>query len=69
MIKQAWCSALGVDAGCYATLANFPAWPVVWLERGDNASLQDALDRAVYLAKEYTKVNGTGERNFGCSRS
>ncbi|EGD4544873.1 inovirus Gp2 family protein, partial [Escherichia coli] len=22
-----------------------------------------------YLAKEYTKVNGTGERNFGCSRS
>ena len=69
MIKQAWCSALGVDAGCYATLANFPAWPVVWLERGDNASLQDALDRAAYLAKEYTKVNGTGERNFGCSRS
>ncbi|HAV8840524.1 TPA: inovirus Gp2 family protein, partial [Escherichia coli] len=57
------------DAGCYATLANFPAWPVVWLERGDNASLQDALDRAAYLAKEYTKVNGTGERNFGCSRS
>ncbi|EQB1403079.1 inovirus Gp2 family protein, partial [Escherichia coli] len=25
--------------------------------------------RADYLAKEYTKVNGTGERNFGCSRS
>ncbi|EII7560750.1 inovirus Gp2 family protein, partial [Escherichia coli] len=24
---------------------------------------------ADYLAKEYTKVNGTGERNFGCSRS
>ncbi|SVX38902.1 Protein of uncharacterised function (DUF3296) [Klebsiella pneumoniae] len=37
MIKQAWCSALGVDAGRYDTL-------------------------------ESTKVYGTGERNFGCSR-
>ncbi|MZU46254.1 inovirus-type Gp2 protein [Escherichia coli] len=27
------------------------------------------LKRADYLAKEYTKVNGTGKRNFGCSRS
>ncbi|HCX6146119.1 TPA: inovirus Gp2 family protein [Escherichia coli] len=69
MIKQAWCSALGVDAGCYATLANFPSRPVVWLDRGDDVGLRDALDRAAYLAKEYTKVNGTGERNFGCSRS
>ncbi|MZV86360.1 inovirus-type Gp2 protein, partial [Escherichia coli] len=69
MIKQAWCSALGVDAGCYATLANFPSRPAVWLDRGDDVGLRDALDRAAYLAKEYTKVNGTGERNFGCSRS
>ena len=69
MIKQAWCSALQVDTERYATLANFPIRPVVWLERGDDASLQDALDRAAYLAKEYTKVNGTGERNFGCSRN
>ena len=69
MIKQAWCSALGVDAGCYATLANFPSRPVVWLDRGDDVGLRDALDRAAYLAKEYTKVNGTGERNFGCSRN
>ncbi|HHU7343639.1 TPA: inovirus Gp2 family protein, partial [Escherichia coli] len=22
-----------------------------------------------YLAKEHTKARGTGERNFGCSRS
>lgn len=26
MIKQAWCSALGVDVGCHATLVHFPAW-------------------------------------------
>ncbi len=25
MIKQAWCSALGVDVGCHATLVHFPA--------------------------------------------
>ncbi len=33
MIKQAWCSALGVDVGCHATLVHFPAWPAVWLAR------------------------------------
>ena len=33
MIEQAWCSALGVDAGCHATLVHFPAWPAVWLAR------------------------------------
>ncbi|EML3151778.1 TPA: inovirus Gp2 family protein, partial [Escherichia coli] len=27
------------------------------------------LERADYLAKEYTKAHCTGERNFGCSRS
>ncbi|WP_148937285.1 YagK/YfjJ domain-containing protein, partial [Escherichia coli] len=48
---------------------HFPAWPAVWLERDDDAGLRDMLKRADYLAKEYTKVNGTGERNFGCSRS
>ncbi|MEQ5049901.1 inovirus-type Gp2 protein, partial [Escherichia coli] len=69
MIEQAWCSALGVDAGCHATLVHFPVRPAVWLELDDDAGLRDMLKRADYLAKEYTKVNGTGERNFGCSRS
>ena len=41
----------------------------VWLELDDDAGLRDMLKRADYLAKEYTKVNGTGELNFGCSRS
>ncbi|ELI5576369.1 inovirus Gp2 family protein [Escherichia coli] len=68
MIKQAWCSALGVDAGPYATLAHFPDTPAVWLERGDDTGFQQVLERADYLAKEHTKAHATGERNFGCSR-
>ncbi|AZU45787.1 hypothetical protein C7H11_21290 [Escherichia coli] len=68
MIKQAWCSALGVDAGRYDTLAHFPVRPAVWLERDDDTGFQQVLERADYLAKESTKAYGTGERNFGCSR-
>ncbi len=66
MIKQAWCSALGVDVGCHATLVPFPAWPAVWLERDDDTGFQQVLERADYLAKEHTKAHCTGERNFGC---
>ena len=45
-------------------------WAVttVWLERDDDTSFQQVLERADYLAKECTKAYGTGERNFGCSR-
>ncbi|EGU0782621.1 inovirus Gp2 family protein [Escherichia coli] len=68
MIKLAWCSALGVDAGCHATLATFPESPAVWLTRNDDAGFQKLLERADYLAKVHTKARGTGERNFGCSR-
>lgn len=68
MIKQAWCSALGVDAGRYDTLAHFPDKPAVWLERDDETGFQQVLERAGYLAKEHTKARGTGERNFSCSR-
>ncbi|WP_139496848.1 inovirus Gp2 family protein [Escherichia coli] len=68
MIEQAWCSALGVDAGCHATLVHFPAWPAVWLARNDDTGFQQVLERADYLAKEHTKAHCTGERNFGCSR-
>ena len=37
--------------------------------RDDDAGLRDMLNALTHLAKEYTKVNGTGERNFGCSRN
>jgi hypothetical protein len=69
MIKQAWCSALQVDAEAHAVLARFPKSPVSWLERGNPAQLQQALAQAAYLAKRETKVTDDGERNFGCSRA
>ncbi len=63
MIKQAWCSApSGCRVPCHA--GAFSGRPAVWLERDDDAGLRDMLKRADYLAKEYTKVNGTGERNL-----
>lgn len=68
MIKQAWCSALRVDAQENAVLARFPKSPVSWLTRGKTTELQQALAHAAYLAKRETKVTGDGERNFGCSR-
>ncbi|MDS2077023.1 inovirus Gp2 family protein [Escherichia coli] len=68
MIKQAWCSALGVDTGDHTTLVHFPVRPAVWLARNDDTGFQQVLERADYLAKESTKAYGTGERNFGCSR-
>lgn len=68
MIKQAWCSALQVDAQAHSVLARFPASPSCWLTRGEDAQLQQALLQATYLAKLETKIAGDGERNFGCSR-
>ncbi|MFZ4168729.1 inovirus Gp2 family protein [Enterobacter ludwigii] len=68
MIKQAWCSALQVDAQAHAVLARFTKSPVSWLTRGNAAQLQQALSQAAYLAKLETKVTGDGERNFCCSR-
>lgn len=68
MIKQAWCSALQVDAQQHALLARFPDSPVSWLDRGNITQLQQTLGRASYLAKYPTKLTGDGERNFGCSR-
>ncbi|HIE3983679.1 inovirus Gp2 family protein [Serratia marcescens] len=68
LIKQAWCSALKVDAQEHAVLARFPASPASWLTRGEDTPLQQALLQAAYLAKLETKVTGDGERNFGCSR-
>lgn len=67
MIKQAWCSALRVDAGQYSTLVHFPDKPALWIDRGNEAQLQQGLARADYLAKHHTKESD-GDRNFGCSR-
>lgn len=68
LIKQAWCSALRVDATEFATLTHFTDNCATWIDRGNTAQLDQALGRASYLAKHYTKVTGDGERNFGCSQ-
>ncbi|MDV1443307.1 inovirus Gp2 family protein [Klebsiella variicola subsp. variicola] len=68
LIKQAWCSALRVDTQEYATLAHFPENPALWIDRDNNTQIQQGLERASYLAKDYTKITGDGERNFGCSQ-
>ena len=39
--------ALGVDAGCHATLVHFPAWPAVWLARNDDTGFQQVLERCL----------------------
>lgn len=68
LIKQAWCSALRVDTQEHVTLAHFPESPVLWIDRNKPSQLQQGLDRASYLAKDYTKITTDGERNFGCSQ-
>ena len=59
--------AAGMVPGILAGLALIV--PAVWLARNDDTGFQQVLERADYLAKEYTKAHCTGERNFGCSRS
>ncbi|WP_105447966.1 inovirus Gp2 family protein [Escherichia coli] len=42
---------------------------VLWIKRGDVEALQKALKRARYLVKNETKLHeGSGQRNYGCSR-
>ncbi|EFN8189624.1 inovirus Gp2 family protein, partial [Escherichia coli] len=41
----------------------------LWIKRGDVEALQKARNRASYLVKYETKLhNGSGQRNYGCSR-
>ncbi|HCQ3179901.1 TPA: inovirus Gp2 family protein, partial [Escherichia coli] len=42
---------------------------VLWVKRGDVEAMQKARNRASYLVKYETKLhNGSGQRNYGCSR-
>ena len=42
---------------------------VLWVTRGDEEAVQKALERARYLVKNETKLHdGSGQRNYGCSR-
>ncbi|MBC0702581.1 inovirus Gp2 family protein, partial [Escherichia coli] len=42
---------------------------VLWVKRGDVEAMQKAMERALYLVKYETKQHdGSGQRNYGCSR-
>ncbi|HGU4941054.1 TPA: inovirus-type Gp2 protein, partial [Escherichia coli] len=42
---------------------------VLWIKRGDVEAMQKARNRASYLVKNETKLHdGSGQRNYGCSR-
>ena len=42
---------------------------VLWIKRGDVEAMQKARNRASYLVKYETKQHdGSGQRNYGCSR-
>jgi len=73
MIIKAWASALGMLITEVGPLVHFPKNPVYHLDH--NASHEEytkqiclVLMRLSYLAKENSKVYGTGNRNFGCSK-
>lgn len=71
LIRQAWCSALGLPFPEYQKLVHFPHGGVMYINKNDPEFMRQrkiVLDRADYLAKEATKQYGDGERSFGCSR-
>ncbi|MBO2583550.1 inovirus Gp2 family protein [Shewanella algae] len=73
-IRKAWASALGMPIEECFTLVHFPENPVYHLNHNVPpkmfmSQLLPLLVRLSYLAKEKTKVYGTGQRNFGCSNS
>ncbi|XKD94930.1 inovirus-type Gp2 protein [Morganella morganii] len=71
MMQQAWCSALGLRAECYAHLVHFPEKGAMYLcshspdYKTQRALLVLQLD---YLAKDYTKDYHDGYRSGGTSR-
>ena len=71
MTRQAWCSALGLPFLGYQQLVHFPHGAVMHMDKNAPEfmqQLQIVLDRAKYLAKEFSKQYGDGQRSFGCSR-
>lgn len=71
MIRQAWCSALGLPFPAYQQQVHFPSKGTVHIDVNHSDFTQQrqlVLAKADYLAKEATKHYGDGERSFGCSR-
>ncbi|WP_185922700.1 inovirus Gp2 family protein [Hafnia paralvei] len=75
MIMEAWVRVLGLNSELnyqqYYSLVEFPANGYYHLsKKGNKFTTQhaDVTDRVNYLAKEYSKDNSDGQRNFGCSQ-
>lgn len=75
MIMEAWVRALGLNTAVnhqqYYPLVEFPANGYYHLSKNHNSfttQLLTVTDRVNYLAKEYSKDNSDGQRNFGCSQ-
>lgn len=71
MISAAWLSALGLEYPQYKYLTHFPIRGYYWIDTKGERHLTtlDALYfRTSYMAKQATKSNEDGERNFGCSQ-
>ena len=70
LIIQAWASALAIPVDEAQSLVNFPDNACNWIESNSkNYSTQrdTSVSRLSYLAKNKTKVYGTGKRNLGTS--
>ncbi|MFJ5434006.1 inovirus Gp2 family protein [Pectobacterium sp. CHL-2024] len=75
MIMEAWARALNinntVNPQSYYSLVEFPTNCYYHLSKNSvnfDVQLSAVIDRVNYLAKEYSKDNSDGQRNFGCSQ-
>lgn len=75
MIMEAWVRALGLNTAVnhqqYYPLVEFPVNGYYHLSKNHNSfttQLSTVTDRVNYIAKEYSKDNSDGQRNFGCSQ-
>lgn len=70
LIQKAWCSATGLPVDLHACLASFsPDLPCMWIEHNDPYQRTAVEQRMFYLAKNYSKRCGDGERSFGCTQN
>lgn len=75
MIMSAWVSALNIQDPAnpsqhYFPLVHFPKNCYYHINKNSpnfDEELNKAIERVKYLAKDYSKDNSDGKRNFGCS--
>lgn len=69
MIRNAWCSAVGIPSHINPGLVHVPDNPEYFLNRSDSyAQLPALFFRASYLCKVDTKCFGQGFQSFGSTR-